>query len=59
MDTNTPKNSSADINIIERLWKKRFGIDATALDRALLLLQTPCDWVDSDGGKKFYKADVR
>ena len=55
MDTNTPKNSSADINIIERLWKKRFGIDATVLDRALLLLQTPCDWVDSDGGKKFYK----
>ena len=55
MDTNTPKNSSADINIIERLWKKRFGIDATALDRALLLLQTPCDWVDSDDGKKFYK----
>ena len=55
MDTNTPKNSSADINIIESLWKKRFGIDATALDRALLLVQTPCDWVDSDGGKKFYK----
>lgn len=55
MDTNTPKNSSADINIIERLWKKRFGIDAAALDRALLFLQTPCDWVDSDNGKKFYK----
>ncbi len=34
MDTNTPKNSSADINIVEKLWKKRFGIDATALERA-------------------------
>ncbi len=55
MDTNTPKNSSADINIVEKLWKKRFGIDAAAFDRALLFLQTPCDWVDSDGGKKFYK----
>lgn len=55
MDTNTPKNSSADINIVERLWKKRFGIDAAAFDRALLFLQTPCDWVDSDDGKKFYK----
>lgn len=55
MDTNTPKNSSADINIVERLWKKRFGIDAAVFDRALLFLQTPCDWVDSDDGKKFYK----
>lgn len=55
MDTNTPKNSSADINIVEKLWKKRFGIDTAALDRALLFLQVPCDWVDSDNGKKFYK----
>lgn len=55
MDTNTPKNASADINIIEKLWKKRFGIDATALDRALLFLQKPYDWVDSNNGKKFYK----
>ena len=53
MDTNTPKNASADINVIEKLWKKRFGIDATALDRALLFLQKPYDWVDSDDGKKF------
>ena len=55
MDTNTPKSSSADINIVEKLWKKRFGIDASALDRALLFLQKPYDWVDSDNGKKFYK----
>ena len=55
MDTNTPRNASADINIIEKLWKKRFGIDATALDRALLFLQKPYDWADSNGGKKFYK----
>ena len=58
MDTNTPKNASADINIIEKLWKKRFGIDATALDRALLFLQKPYDWVDSNNGKKFYKYAV-
>lgn len=55
MDTNTPKNASADINVIEKLWKKRFGIDATALDRALLFLQRPYEWVDSDDGKKYYK----
>jgi len=36
MDTNTPKNASADIDVIEKLWKKRFGIDTAALNRALL-----------------------
>lgn len=55
MDTNTPKNSSADINIVEKLWKKRFGIDATALERAHIYLQKPYDWVDSKDGQKFYK----
>lgn len=55
MDTNTPKTSSADINIVEKLWKKRFGIDATALERAKLFLEKSCDWINSDDGKKFYK----
>ncbi len=31
MDTNPPKNTSADIDVIEKLWKKRFGIDATTI----------------------------
>lgn len=55
MDTNTPKTASADINIIEKLWKKRFGIDATAMERVMLFLQKPNDWIDSDDGKKYYK----
>ena len=56
MDTNTPKNSSADINIIETLWKKRFGIDATALERIILYLQSPADWIDSaDESRRYYK----
>lgn len=55
MDTNTPKNVSADINIVEKLCKKRFGIDATASEQAYLFLQQPYDWVDSDDGRKFYK----
>lgn len=56
MDTNTPKNSSADINIIESLWKKRFGIDATALERVILYLKSPSDWINSsDESRKYYK----
>ena len=56
MDTNTPKNMSSDINIIEYLWKKRFGIDAPALDKLKIYLQKSEDWEDSgDWGKRFYK----
>lgn len=55
MDTNTPKNSSADIDVIEKLWKKRFGIDVTALEQAKLFLRKPSDWANSDDKKRFYK----
>lgn len=55
MDTNTPKTASADIDVVEKLWKKRFGIDATTLERALLYLKHPSDWVESEDGKSFYK----
>lgn len=56
MDTNTPKNSSGDINIVETLWKKRFGINATALERVILYLQIPSDWIDSyDESRRYYK----
>ena len=55
IDTNTPKNKCADINYIEKLWRKRFGIDATARERALLYLQSPSDWEDMSYDKKFYQ----
>lgn len=56
MDTNTPKNSSGDINIVETLWKKRFGINATALERVILYLQSPSDWIDSyNESRRYYK----
>lgn len=56
MDTNTPRNTSADINIIESLWKKRFGINATVLERVILYLQSPSDWIDSsDESRRYYK----
>lgn len=43
-DTNTPKNSSADIDKIEMLWRKRFGIDRTIRERLSLLLDEPANW---------------
>lgn len=55
MDTNTPKNSSADINVVEKLWMKRFGIDKTPLECVNIYLRNPNNWVSNDVGKKFYK----
>lgn len=54
MDTNTPKNSSADVNLVEKLWRKRFGINAAIIDRVMLYLQNPCDWESAGNCKKYY-----
>lgn len=59
MDTNTPKNRTADIHHIEYLWKKRFKLISTPLERVELYLNKPEDWVDSptngDEIKKYHK----
>ena len=47
-DTNTDITKSADPDVVEKLWRKRFGIDRTALDRAFLYLRHPEAWVDID-----------
>lgn len=44
MDTNTPVDSSADINNVEYLWRKRFHLDETPLNKFLHYLCTPDDW---------------
>ena len=56
MDTNTPKNSSADIDRVEALWRKRFGIDLPAIQKAYIYLQKPSDWKSIDGEQShFYR----
>lgn len=55
MDTNTPKKSSADIDKIEFLWKKRFGINISALEKAKRYLEQKADWVEPCGGTLYYK----
>lgn len=44
-DTNTPKTKIADIDKIEYLWRKRFGIDLSATEKLLRLLDSPDDWM--------------
>lgn len=59
MDTNTPKNSSADIQNIEYLWKKRFGIIFTPKERIIQYLKNKDNWLESptdmDIEKKYHK----
>ena len=44
-DTNTAKDSSADVHHVEYLWKKRFGMILTPLERMQLYLRHPKDWI--------------
>ena len=50
-DTNTPKNRTADIDKIEALWRKRFGINLDPLQKVIFLLENPFEWcpVGTDG----------
>ena len=43
-DTNTPRNRNADIHHIEMLWKRRFGLDASIMERYLILLDQHEQW---------------
>lgn len=56
-DSNTPKNQSADINHVEYLWKKRFGLLSSPMERIHLYLQHPEDWENSPSveDEKYYK----
>ena len=43
-DTNTPKTKSADIRHVEKLWRKRFGLDLSVKEKYLLLLDQVEEW---------------
>lgn len=54
MDTNTPRDKSADPDRVEKLWKKHFALDASALEKALYLLKTPENWKSIDGEQSYF-----
>lgn len=54
-DTNTDINKTADIYHVEKLWRRRFGIDKSIKERYNLLLDSPEDWdVDWDNRSHAY-----
>lgn len=54
MDTNTPKNSVATSKDIEHMWKERFGLIQTPLDRFKIYLQDYENW-ENKSDIRFYK----
>lgn len=53
-DSNTPIDQSADLNQVEYLWKKRFGLLSTPLEKVKIYLRNPIDWE-----KGFSTEDIR
>ena len=47
-DNNTPIDTCADINHVEYLWKKRFGLITTPLEQVNVLLKKPDDWIEEE-----------
>lgn len=58
-DTNTPKNKSAEISYIEKLWKKRFRLLDSPLERVFYYLLKRDEWLDvpddSSVTRRYYK----
>ncbi|MDR2340215.1 MAG: ATP-binding protein, partial [Deltaproteobacteria bacterium] len=54
-DTNTPKDKTADIDKVEYLWKKRFGLNLLPKERAKQLLSNLEDWEESSAIPGFPK----
>lgn len=48
IDTNTPKDKSADVSSIETLWKKRFGLLPTPQKRLEQYLEDKMHWITRD-----------
>ena len=57
-DTNTPKNSTADINHIEYLWKKRFNLLESPIERFSSYLSDRDNWIEMPNEYiKYYKTN--
>ena len=55
IDNNTPIDQTADIREVEYLWKKRFGLLRSPIDRFQILLADKNNWVANENNIRFYK----
>ncbi|MEK5360746.1 helix-turn-helix domain-containing protein [Peribacillus castrilensis] len=49
-DSNTPINQNSNYNVIEKLWKKRLGIDKPVKEKILKLLVDKSNWEENAEG---------
>ena len=52
-DTNTPKDRSADIDKVEFLWRKRFGLTTNILEKMELYISDAANWTNGPYGENF------
>ena len=53
-DTNTARDKSADRDKVEKLWKKRFGIDKSPLEKFKIYLEDYNHWKSVDGQQSWF-----
>lgn len=53
-DTNTPLDKTADNDKVEALWRKRFRLDKTPLEKFNYYLRNPNDWSSDENRENFY-----
>lgn len=53
LDTNTPIDKSTDLFHVEKMWRERFGLDISPLDRMKVLLMKPKEWFKDLGNKNY------
>ena len=53
-DTNTPLDKTADNDKVEALWRKRFHLDKTPLEKFNCYLRRPNDWSSDENRENFY-----
>lgn len=54
-DKNTAKNSTADLYHTEKMWRERFGLDKTPLERVELYLLNSEGWITDGISLNYYK----
>ena len=56
-DTNVPLKECAPDEMVELMWRERFGLAMKPLDRFELLLKNPTSWVSVEGDDYIYNQD--
>lgn len=54
LDTNTPIDKSADIGLIEKMWRERFGLDVSPLEKLKIYLLDYENWTWDEIDSSYY-----